>query len=237
MKTAVILTGHLRCWKQVFPNFKERVIDRYQPDIFIETWDEEGWWIPGDMQNVKGYHEQTPEIDVGEVVEAYKPISISVESWENYNELFEDRGSNFKNFAHRPKNIISMFYKLAKGVQLMESYMMKNGVGYDRVIRMRPDLIFHQDLPEFELGTFYTLAHRNHLGKGTGDMIQIGNSLQVIMFSKVAAFLENIYNHSQLLCPHTMSIEWIRAINLQWKEFTIHKTIQHTPLGEYKEIK
>ena len=54
MKVAVILTGHMRCWRDVLPNFKEKVIDRYNPDIFIHTWNEEGWWIPGDKQNTKG---------------------------------------------------------------------------------------------------------------------------------------------------------------------------------------
>jgi hypothetical protein len=33
-KVAVILTGHMRSWKQVFPNFKEKIIDKYNPDIF-----------------------------------------------------------------------------------------------------------------------------------------------------------------------------------------------------------
>jgi hypothetical protein len=236
MKTAVVLTGHLRCWKQVFPNFKEKVMDRYNPDIFIDTWDEEGWWIPGDKQNIKGFHEQTPEVNKEEVIEAYKPKQFRMESWQDYNVLFEERGNKFPNFAHRAKNIISMFYKLAHGIQLMEHHMMKYGENYNTVIRMRPDMIFHQDLPDFEPNIFYTLAHRNHLGKGTGDMIQVADSLQMILFSKISAFLEPVYNNTNLLCPHTMSETWIRSMRLPWKEFSIHKTIQHTPMGEYKEM-
>ena len=57
---------------------------------------------------------------------------------------------------------------------------------YDLVIRMRPDMIFNEDLPEFDTNKFYTLAHRNHLGQGTGDMIQVGNQLQMILFSKAS---------------------------------------------------
>jgi len=35
MKVAVILTGHLRCWKEVFPNFKEKIIDRSNGEFYV----------------------------------------------------------------------------------------------------------------------------------------------------------------------------------------------------------
>ena len=73
MKVAIILTGHLRCWETVFPNFKQKFIDRYNPDIFIHSWDEEGWWQPSDVKNVKGYYDQTPKIDKQKVIDFYKP--------------------------------------------------------------------------------------------------------------------------------------------------------------------
>ena len=44
MKVAIVLTGHMRHWKEVLPNFKQRFIDKYNPDIFINTWSEEGWY-------------------------------------------------------------------------------------------------------------------------------------------------------------------------------------------------
>ena len=236
MNVAVILTGHLRCWKDVFPNFKEKVIDRYNPDIFIHTWDNEGWWIPGDKQNEKGYHEEAPDIVQSEINEIYKPRGITIENWDKYNELFQHRGELFKNYAHRPKNILSMFYKLNRGISLMEDYVSQIGVHYDLVIRMRPDMIFHDDLPEFDPRYFYTLAHRNHLGQGTGDMIHVGNMMNMIMFSKISCFINHLYFETDLLCPHVISTKYIENIGLPWKEFTINKTLQHTPKGPYQEV-
>lgn len=236
MKVAVILTGHLRCWEQVFPNFKQRVMDRYNPDIFIHTWDNQGWWIPGDKQNEKGHHEEAPDIVQSEIFEAYNPRGITIESWDTYNKLFEQRGELYKNFAHRPKNILSMFYKLNRGVSLMEDYVSQIGVYYDLVIRMRPDMIFHEDLPNFDSNYFYTLAHRNHLGQGTGDMIHVGNMFNMIMFSKISCFINQLYMQTDLLCPHVLTTKYIENIGLPWKEFMINKTIQHTPAGEYKEV-
>ena len=236
MNVAVILTGHLRCWKDVFPNFKEKVIDRYNPHIYIHAWDEEGWWIPGDKQNDKGYHEDTPKIDTEEIIQSYKPVGMTLESWDTYNKIFEKRGELFKNYAHRPKNILSMFYKLNRGVSLMEDFVSQTGVHYDLVIRMRPDMIFHEDLPEFDVSKFYTLAHRNHLGQGTGDMIQVGNMFDMIMFSKISCFINHLYFETNLLCPHVLSTKYIERLELPWKEFTINKTLQHTPKGPYQEV-
>ena len=236
MKVAIVLTGHLRCWRDVLPNFKERVIDRYNPDIFIHTWNEEGWWIPGDKQNEKGYFEDTPKIDREEIIGAYKPTSLVIEDWNNYNELFEYRGNLYKNFAHRPKNILSMFHKLHAGISLVENFVSHTGMFYDLVIRMRPDMILHEDLPEFETDKFYTMAHRNHLGQGTGDMIQAGNMFNMMLFSKASCFLTHLYMKTDLLCPHVLSTQWISDMRLPWKEFSIHKTLQHTPKGEYVEM-
>lgn len=236
MNVAVVLTGHLRCWKDVLSNFNERIVSRYQPDVFIHTWNEEGWWIPGDKQNEKGYFETTPKIDETEILEAYNPKGLIIEDWNNYNQFFEERGKLYTNFAHRPKNILSMFYKLNRGISLMEDYVSQTGKYYDLVIRMRPDIIFHQDLPDFDNKKFYTLAHRNHLGQGTGDMIQVGNMFNMILFSKVSCFLTHVYLKTDLLCPHVISSQWIKDMNFKWEEFSIHKTLQHTPKGEYIEM-
>lgn len=236
MKVAVVLTGHLRCWKQVFPNFKERIIDRYKPDIFIHTWDDEAYWIPGDKQNKTGIYEGAPLIDDKEVVDAYNPITYVKEYWEDYNEHFEHCGNYFENFAHRPKNIISMFYKLHQGFSLVENYTAKLYNSYDLVIRMRPDMLINEDLPEFDPNKFYTIAHRNHLGQGTGDMIQVGNFISSMMFSKLITVLPYIYHQTQLLCPHTLSVQHIKNVGLPWQEFNLNKTIMHTPKGPYVEM-
>lgn len=236
MKTAVILTGHLRCWKQVFPNFKEKVIDRYNPDIYIHTWDDEAYWIPGDKQNETGIFEGAPEIVDQEVIDTYKPLYYVKEYWKDFNKHFEHCGTYFKNFAHRPKNILSMYYKLHQGVSLMEKHIAQLQNNYDMVIRMRPDMVFNEDLPDFELNTFYTVAHRNHLGQGTGDLMQVGNVAQMMFFSKIICFIAPLYAQTNLLCPHVITSQHIKNLGFPWKEFNVNKTLMHTPKGPYVEM-
>ena len=236
MKVAVILTGHMRCWRDVFPNFKEKIIDRYgNPDIFIHTWDEEGWWIPGDKDMPKGVYDKTPSVEFEDIQDAYKPIALIVSKWSDYEPVFDYRAKLYSHYAHRPKNILSMFHKLGSGVRLMEDYMSFTGEHYDLVIRMRPDMIFHEDLPEFDPQKFYTLAHRNHLGQGTGDMIQVSNPFNMVAFSKISCFINHVYMQTQMMCPHLMSVQWIQNMGLPWQEFSIHKELKHTPNGEYNE--
>ena len=231
MNVAVILTGHMRCWEQVFPNFKERIIDRYNPDIFIHTWEDEAYWDP---HSKAGITENGPTIDYEKIIETYKPVDFVMENLDDFKEGFEERAAYYTNHYHVPKNIISMLYKLGQGVMMMEDHMFRTGKTYDLVIRVRPDLVFNEPLPEFNPNKFYTLGYRNHMGQGTSDMIQVGNFFTMSIFSKILHHLPSLYHETGLLCPHVVSEHFIKRLGLPWEEFMINKTIMHTPLGEYK---
>jgi hypothetical protein len=156
------------------------------------------------------------------------------DSYEKYQTSFEERSKQYSNFYHVPKNIISMLFKLGRGILMLEDYMFLTGKTYDLVIRMRPDLIFNEPLPQFDPNKFYTLGYRNHMGQGTSDMIQVGNFFTISLFSKLLHHLPQIYRETGLLCPHVVSEHFIKRLGFPWEEFMIDKTIMHTPLGEYK---
>ena len=231
MKVALLLTGHMRCWQQVFPNTKQHLLDKYNPDIFIHTWDSEAYWDP---HSQKGVTEGGPKLDVEAIKETYNPVHMVVDHYENFEQNFEERAKQFTTFYHVPKNQISMWYKVGRGMTMIEDYMMFSGVTYDLIIRLRPDLVFNEPLPDFDMNKFYTLGYRNHMGQGTSDMIQVGNFFTMSLFCKVLYHLPHLYRETNLLCPHVISEHFIRRLALPWEEFMINKTIMHTPLGEYK---
>ena len=231
MKVALLLTGHMRCWDQVFPNTKQHIIDKYNPDIFIDTWDSEAYWDP---HSAKGITEGGPKLDIAGIEEAYKPVVMNVDSYEQFEDNFVTRAKQFETFYHVPKNQISMWFKVGRGMLSVEEHMMLTGKTYDLVIRMRPDLVFNEPLPEFDSNKFYTLGYRNHMGQGTSDMVQVGNFFTMSLFCKVLYHLPQLYKETGLLCPHVISEHFIRRLGLPWEEFMINKTIMHTPLGEYK---
>ena len=231
-KVAIVLTGHMRCWPVVFPNFKQHFIDRYKPDIFVHTFSDEGYWVP--QEGRMGIHEGSPLIDEKAIRDAYNPVEMVVERFEDLEPVFAKRVVPFTNYYHRPRNIISMFYKMGSGMNLLEQHMMKTGAKYDMVFRMRPDMILHEPMPDLHPNYFYTLAHRNHMGGGTGDMFQIGSLRNVQKFCNIGMYLEELYGQLGLLCPHTFSEQHIRNLNLPWKEFYVNKIIQHSPNGPYR---
>ena len=231
MKVALLLTGHMRCWDQVFPNTKQHIIDKYNPDIFIDTWDSEAYWDP---HSEKGITEGGPKLDVHNIQRLYNPVNMNVEKYEEYEDNFATRAKEFETFYHVPKNQISMWYKVGRGMLAVEQHMMLTGKTYDVIIRMRPDLVFNEPLPEFDPNKFYTLGYRNHMGQGTSDMVQVGNFFTMSLFCKVLYHLPNLYRETGLLCPHVISEHFIKRLGLPWQEFMINKTIMHTPLGEYK---
>ena len=231
MRVAVVLTGHMRCWQQVAPNFQERILKRFNPDVFIHTWKDEAYWDP---HSKAGFVEGTPEIDAQGVADAFNARVMSVENFEDFKDNFQERASEYPNHYHVPKNIISMLYKMGQGVLMLEDYMLKTGNTYDLVMRLRPDMVYNHDLPDFDPNKFYTLSHRNHMGTGTGDMMQIGHPHFVVNFCKLLNYLPYIYRETDLLCPHVISEHFIRKLGLPWQEFQISKTLMHTPKGEYQ---
>lgn len=231
MNVALLLTGHMRCWEQVFPNTKQHIIDKYKADVFIESWDREAYWDP---HSSKGVTEGGPKLDTMAIMETYKPVYMNVETFEEYEDNFLTRAKQFETFYHVPKNQVSMWFKVGRGMLAVENHMMISGKTYDLVIRMRPDLVFNEPLPNFDPNKFYTLGYRNHMGQGTSDMIQVGNFFTISLFCKVLYHLPQLYKETGLLCPHVISEHFIRRLGLPWEEFMINKTIMHTPLGEYK---
>jgi len=231
MNVALVLTGHLRCWEKVFRNTKHHIIDKYNADVFIHTWEREAYWDP---HSAKGVTENGPRLNVDNVREAYRPVNMQVDNFEDYELMFQNRSKIYENFYHVPKNQISMWYKVGAGVSMVENHMLLTGKTYDLIIRMRPDLVFNQNLPDFDPTKFYTLAFRNHTGQGTSDMIQVGNFFTVGLFGKILIHLPFLYNETKLLCPHVISQHFIQRLGLPWQEFMVDKTIMHTPLGEYK---
>jgi hypothetical protein len=173
-------------------------------------------------------------LDITAVEQAYKPVCMNVERFEEFEENFLTRAKQFETFYHVPKNQVSMWFKVGRGMLSVEEHMMLSGKTYDLVIRMRPDLYFNESLPDFNPDKFYTLGYKNHMGQGTSDMIQVGNFFTMSLFCKVSYHLPHLYKETGLLCPHVISEHFIRRLGLPWEEFMINKTIMHTPLGEYK---
>jgi hypothetical protein len=128
MKIALCFRGHLRTFEKTFSNLKLTLLDKYDVDIFMHTWDK---------YNVNG------EQVVRETVQnLYNPKSLLISDQQmcfsspifnsNYNKL----GFKFQIFS------------ISSALKLMNTYINSTGTQYDKVILARPDFIFNEKIYE-----------------------------------------------------------------------------------------
>lgn len=247
-KVALILTGHMRCWEQVWPNIKKHFVDPYDTDVFISTWQTEGYWTsPENDPENKGININSPEVDFDRVEKIIKPKDILIDP-DNYRaDMFLVGAKMLEPLCKeiRPYNVLSQFYRMIMGSAVYERNREEESQ-YDWIVRMRPDLIIHSTMPNFNAvpnDFIFTIHHPNHEGLGTGDMFFASSPRNFATFMEpfISGSFLNIVNEMGRFCPHMLTKKIIKEIckknEAKHVELHIDKTIQHTPNGQYKDWK
>lgn len=170
MKIAVQLYGHLRTFRKCAPALKKHILDHYDADVFIHTWDrtehdDKSWY----SDNVKCNAEPVNDALLAEIETLYAPKAIKVET-QNF---FEEVG----HFGTHDEIHISlqgvkyMTYGKYAVNQLREEYAQANNVLYDYVVVLRPDIMpfvkldFDKYRAEFEFfeNTSIHLVHHSEI--------------------------------------------------------------------------
>ncbi len=245
MKIALVLTGHMRCWQQVFINTYQYILEPFQPSVYITTWDDEGYWISPEADTTKkGINPESPKINWHAVKNTYGAEHIDVQSFKLYEPSFIAEAKIFEPYCQeiRPVNTLSQFWLMNEG---MNNFYRNGGISrdYDLVIRMRPDLVVGPEIVDVIANAdptkFYTLFHRNHTGQGTGDMFFMSTRRKI---EDLTWSMSNIKELTRLtlkynrFCPHIFVKDLIESRS-EHVEVNIPKQLQHTPNGQYKDWK
>ena len=208
-------------------------MERYNyPDIFISTWNDEGWWKWG---NEKGIYEQSSPIDFNEVRYAFQPKAITTGDYDGYDAYFKLRADKFTNKIGWPKNVVSMTYKWLDGCKLLDSYAKINNINYDLIIRTRSDLIVHGDLPEFDPSNFYIVYNHYQQG-GLNDVIHVGNKEDIFKVNSMYLHLEELYEKIGTFCPHVFAEDIVKTNNIQLISLPLQYNIINTPWGQHQDV-
>lgn len=129
-KIAVCFFGHLRTYKKCAPYLKKNLLNYYDADLFIHTWDQldydhKSWH---GSAKVKG---KTYERRLIETYGKFKKILIE-------KQVLEDLGSHNNHFISGMKCAYLTRYKSCK---LAQEYAEQNNIKYDYVLLIRPDLM------------------------------------------------------------------------------------------------
>ena len=135
-RIAVCLSGNLRSFKNCFNSLKTYLLDKYNCDVFISTWD----FIdnPGDNS-----HNKTQSI-LNDIKTCYSPKKIEIlnqiaNMGEKYRKYIIENGRS-------PNAMTGMFYLIYKADQLRQNFETQNNFKYDVVVRVRPDLLLKENI-------------------------------------------------------------------------------------------
>jgi hypothetical protein len=230
MKVAIIIAGHMRCWKQMFPYFKKNFIDKYNnPDIFISTWSDEGWWKWGNI------HEASVSVSKEELIDYYKPKDIKFDDYNLYDPHFSQRAEKYIHRIGWPKNVISMTYRWLDGCRILEHYAVTNNVHYDLIIRTRTDLEVIGDLPDFDPKNFYIIYNHYEQG-GHNDVIHVGNKRDIFAINTMYNRLDELYEKEGRFCPHLFARRIVDEDKIPLISLPNPYRIWNTPWGQHQDV-
>lgn len=152
MKVALCISGQMRSFQECYPSQYENLIQRFDPDVFVHTWSEQGHSV----RETPMAKSTTPTSEnLSEVIETlYHPKKKLIEDFEpSYTDSLHGVSVPESLKLAEPisyKGALPMFYKIWACHQLCLDYAEEQGFEYDLVIRLRPDLYIDEPLDEIQ---------------------------------------------------------------------------------------
>lgn len=195
LKIAVQLFGHLRTYKECYEDFKKNLLDKYDCDVFMHTWDTTNHstktWHENTMENIK----LTPEL-INEIKNLYMLKDMIIEHQES-----KDMGNLISvGQTISVYGIHCMFHSMAEVNKLREKYEKITGVNYDFVVMLRPDIILYKD---FSIEKYIDRLSKNDINYGfftystpymiINELKHLGSS-DVLFFAK-PKIISNVFHN------------------------------------------
>ena len=189
MKVALCISGQMRTYKKCYGYIKENIIEPLDPDVFIYTESSKG---VTNRMNVK----DRGAVKEGKVFEQsirriYKPQKLMID--EPFN---REKRRRFKS-VEVPDRLIKVepdhwegnipnFYGIKKCNDMKKNYELSMSMEYDIVIRMRPDILVRNEIPEEVIENRDKLwhSHRNP-EEQISDKLAISSSENMDYYSSV----------------------------------------------------
>lgn len=215
MKIALLLPGQFRNVAETYPYTKGRILDRYNPDIFISTWN-----YSREIKNsLRGETvDLVDSLNQEEVIGIFKPKKVTSQDFTDpYIQQKVLRANLYLEKAPTTGEIngvsvFSMWYKIWDCLNLMLSYEAENGIKYDYVIKSRFDLKFHSNLPLPGISSDILIPPGYDWRGGINDLFAFGSRESMIYYCSMFNFMEryisenNIFFHSETLLKHHLTI-------------------------------
>lgn len=209
MKIAICFNGQLRTALGAAPNILNFIGDLLPNcDFFVHTWDitSNKPYARKTINDVSlpRFHDIPVKIDdevFQKFKDVYKPLKMEIEEFQLYKE------KNQESFPH------VVWYTTSKSFQLKRHYEIEQNFKYDRVVKIRPDVIFH---PKRSLRTEieYSINNPDTLHSDVFSDYRLDDVFW-ISSSDVADKMMDVYYHIH------SNIEHIRKFNYDIRKFIL----------------
>jgi hypothetical protein len=157
MKVCLLLSGQMRNANETYKSFETNLLDRYDVDTFISTWD-------------------SP--NVYDTIKLFNPIAVDIEDYTiQFSDKFKDIVKDDEHKLETNANLVSacaMWYKTMRVNQLRNNYERWFGE-YDVVIKTRPDIIIEQPIDLIEPNNNIIYIPKGwDWSEGVGDLMAYG---------------------------------------------------------------
>lgn len=161
MKVAIQFFGHIRTFDECFESVKKHLIDIYDCDVFMHTWDktdhESKTWHKA-KRIIKSVDSQT----IQQLKKDYNLKELIVESQEldNNREIVSCQ-HNYGETQISINGLRYMLYSQAKVNNLRKNYQNKHNIKYDFIVFIRPDVKLNSDFILDELNHAINMQGNN----------------------------------------------------------------------------
>lgn len=223
MKIALCLSGHLRTFDQTYYSMNQFILKKYNPDIFVHTWDKLGFFCP--YKSDRNLNQTSNRLL--QVEQLYRPKKIIVENSEFVEQLkkeADDYAPHLKNVPKHVGHMASMFYKIYACNELRKRFELENNVKYDWIIRSRTDLMFSHPLniPNKEDNTVWIPQFLSGEGWYT-DQFAVADSDSMDLYSSLYFDLPEYFKSKMEFYPEKFMF-WAlnKKINIKFIDIKFH---------------
>jgi hypothetical protein len=226
MKLAFCLSGHVRNFSDCKESFVNHIVNQYNPDIFVHTWDEYGYGRNGSStkpinEKTKLCIEKNKHLGLAENTEIlrgtskidqelFSDLNVKEIIIENYDEIEPDilriaEKVVIKDDIDYPPNFISAMRKVKLCNELRKQYEKQNGFQYDVVIKARPDLVYQKVFIDENPKQFFTTISQSY--GFMSDIFYYSNSSIMDKFCTFYDLFETYIEKGYHFNPHRLMLK------------------------------
>ncbi len=233
---AICMSGHLRSYLLCRENIQQRIISPLKrcgihSDLFLSSWNDIGFRSDNFHTSVVGsefqYKSDFTKYEFEEPNQQYFIDHFSTEKWREYSQFSGDKTC---------PDAVSMLYKISKVYNMAIEYAKQNGIQYDIIIRIRPDMIYQTNIDVGNIRDCLLNKGRIYMPETHGNYSLVTKFMMDHYFfgnNWSMKYVMNTYENIQTLlienCPHT-------GEGFLWKQITNNNINLHRFICSYGQI-